>query len=183
MDHVVRKILVQICQTVGILTQSLVLASQSVSSGNLPELDQIDDIKSRNVIFATSKMIPPISLLPEPESLHVFIAITEWSVTIGSSTKIKFPQLQQVSPDDLVRVHKDDFLEIERKENIKEQYFVSPDDSLFIGLLVQPSRPLVLNIFVLKSVPLGIFRNKVFQGWRQEVLQDPELDWCFSSFE
>jgi hypothetical protein len=52
-DHVVGQILIQIGQTVGILTQRLILPSQSVTRSDFTESFQVNDVQGRNVILAT----------------------------------------------------------------------------------------------------------------------------------
>jgi len=76
----------------------------------------------------------------------------------------------------LISIDEKNFLDIEREHDIQEENLVAPDDSLLLLLLVQPPRPLVLHVFVVKAVPAGVFREELFNGRRQVVLQDPELD-------
>ena len=70
MNHVIGQVLVQVAQRVGVLAQCLVLASQSVTSSNLPELDKIDHVDGGNVVFPTRQVVPPVTLFPEPEPFH-----------------------------------------------------------------------------------------------------------------
>merc|ERR1719357_1894160 len=69
-DHVVGQVLVQVAQRVGILAECLVLASQSVTSSYLPELDKVDHVNGGDVVFPTRQMVPPVTLLPESEPFH-----------------------------------------------------------------------------------------------------------------
>lgn len=66
-DHVVRQVLIQIGQAVGILTQGLVLPPQSVPSGDSPETFEIHNVKRADVVPSSLKMVFPVTLIPEPE--------------------------------------------------------------------------------------------------------------------
>ena len=134
------------------------------------------------MIFSASQVVSPVTLLPEPESLHVSVGVTEGGVAVGRSTKVKIPQFCQISPHNLVGVHKDDLLQVEGEENVKEEDLVTPDGPLPLLLLVEPSRPLVVDILILEAISLGILGDKLFQAWTQEVLEDPELDRCLGCF-
>ena len=76
----------------------------------------------------------------------------------------------------MIRVDEENLFDVQRKHDVEEQDFVAPDDPLLLLLLVQPSRPLVLDVLVVEPVPSRIFWQKFLQGWGQVVLQDPELD-------
>ena len=88
----------------------------------------------------------------------------------------KIDKLPQIRSNNLVRIDEQNLFYVERKHDVKEQDLVAPNDPLFLLLLVQPSGPLVLHVLVVEPVPSRIFRQEFFQGWRQVVLQDPELD-------
>ena len=176
MDHVVWQVLVKVAERVGVLAECLVLAPESVPCSNLSELHQVNHVDGRDVIFSTRQVISPVALLPEAESLHFGVGVTEGGVTIGRPSEVKIPQFRQISPNNLVSVHKDDFLQVEGEEDVKEEDLVTPDCPLSLLLLVQPPRPLVVDILVLEAISLGILRDELFQAWAQEVLQDPELD-------
>ena len=66
---------------------------------------------------------------------------------------------------DLVGVHENDLLEAEREEDVKEEDLVSPDGALLLALLVQPARPLVLHVLVLKPVALGVLRDEILDRY------------------
>ena len=110
MNHVVGQVLVQVAEGVGVLAECLVLAPKSVSCCNLSELHQVNHVDGRDVIFSTRQMISPVALFPEAEPFHFSVGVTEGGVTIGRTSEVQVPQLCQISPHDLVRVHKDDFL-------------------------------------------------------------------------
>ena len=93
------------------------------------------------MILPARQVIPPVALLPEPESLHLLVAVTEGRVAVGSPAQVQVPQLGEVRLDDLVRVDKDDLLEADREEDVEEEDLVAPDGALLVGLLVQPPRP------------------------------------------
>merc|ERR1719483_722215 len=120
-------------------------------------------------------MIFPIALFPKSESFHIFVRITERSVPIRGSFQIHVSQFRQIRSDNLIRIYENDFFHIQGKHNIQEKNFVTPNNSLFISLLVQPSRPFVLYILVLKSVFLGIIWQKIFQSWTKVTFQDPKF--------
>lgn len=49
----------------------MVLPSEPVTSGNLSESFEVDDVKGANVILATLKVIPPVARFPKAEALHL----------------------------------------------------------------------------------------------------------------
>ena len=48
--------------------------------------------------------------------------------------QVHVPQLSDIGPDDLVRVHEDDLAQREREQHIQEQDLVCPDDALLLRL-------------------------------------------------
>lgn len=134
------------------------------------------------MILPARQVVPPVALLPEPESLHLLVAVTEGGVAVGSPAQVEVAELGEVGPDDLVSVHEYDLLQVEREENVQEEDLVAPDDPLLVGLLVKPPRPFVLDVLVVEAVPLGVLRDEVLQRGGQEVLQDPELDRSLGGF-
>lgn len=86
MNHVIGQILIQIGQWIGILAQGLVLASEPVTSCDLPEFHQIHNIKRRNVVLSAGQVVLPVALLPEAESFHFGVRVTEWSVAANKNT-------------------------------------------------------------------------------------------------
>lgn len=48
----------------------LVLSSKSVSSCDLTELDEIHDIDGGYVVLPPCQVVPPVTLLPEAETLE-----------------------------------------------------------------------------------------------------------------
>lgn len=87
--------------------------------------------------------------------------------------KVKVYQLFQVSANNLIGVHKDDFLEIHWKENIEKQNFVCPDDSLFFLLSAEPGGPFVCHEFVLEIISFGQVRDKFLKD-----LSEKPRYWC-----
>ena len=71
----------------------------------------------------------------------------------------------------------------ERKEDVEKENLVAPDESLFLSLLVEPARPLVLHQLILKPIVSGHVRDKVLEGGGEVVLQKPELDRMLGVFE
>ena len=48
--------------------------------------------------------------------------------------QVHVPQLGDIGPDDLVRVHEDDLAQREREQHVQEQDLVCPDDALLLRL-------------------------------------------------
>ena len=71
----------------------------------------------------------------------------------------------------------------EREEDIEEENLVAPDESLFLLLLVEPARPLVLHQLILEPVVLRHVWDEVLEGGGEIVLQEPELDRVGGVFE
>jgi hypothetical protein len=63
----------------------------------------------------------------------------------------------------LVGINKDNFLHVEREKHVKEQNFVTPNDSLLLVLLVQPPGPLVLDQGKLEAVLLCHVRQEILK--------------------
>lgn len=59
----------------------------------------------------------------------------------------------------LVCVHKDDLVHSQREQHIQEEDLVSPDYALLLSLLVEPTRPLILDQFILKAIRLSHVRD------------------------
>ncbi|MPC29874.1 hypothetical protein E2C01_023126 [Portunus trituberculatus] len=98
--------LVKIGEGVGVLGEALILATQTVSSSNLPESLQVNHKECRDVVFAAC----------------------QW------------------------------------EEDIQKQDLVAPDDALLLGLLVEPTWPLVLYQLILKTILIG-------QQWQSILLK------------
>ena len=54
----------------------------------LPEFLQIHNVQGRDVVRSALQVIGPEALLPEPESVHVFVVVTERSVCQGSTLQM-----------------------------------------------------------------------------------------------
>ena len=74
--------------------------------------------------------------------------------------QVQVDQLLQVCAHDLVRVNKDDLVEVHGEQDVEEEDLVCPNDPLLFALLSQPRRPLVGDEFVLETVFLSEVRNK-----------------------
>lgn len=70
----------------------------------------------------------------------------------------------------LISVDEYYLLHVQRKQHVQEEYLVSPDGSLFLRLLMKPTRPLVLHELVLEAIFLGHVRQKVLQRGKGNVL-------------
>ena len=90
---------------------------------------------------------------------HHILVIT----ILQATTDPNYIELKLAS--DLVGVHENDLLEAEREEDVKEEDLVSPDGALLLALLVQPARPLVLHVLVLKPVALGVLRDEILDRY------------------
>lgn len=76
-----------------------------------------------------------------------------------------------------ISIDENDFLHVQRKQDIEEQNFVAPNGTLFLGLLMQPPWPLVLNQFVLEIVFGGHVRQEINELRRKIIFQEPKFDW------
>lgn len=112
------------------------------------------------MIGTPSEELLPISHFPEPEALHVLVVVAHGSVAIRCPLQVEVDQLLQVCAHDLVRVDKDDLVEVHGEQDVEEEDFVCPDDPLLFALLPQPRRPLVGDELVLETVFLSKVRNK-----------------------
>jgi hypothetical protein len=97
--------LVQVGQRVGVLAQSLVLPSQTVAGSYPPESTQVHYIQSTDMVSPTLKMIAPVTLLPKPEPIHLSTTVTEWCITIWSTTKIKVPEFFHICSHNLRTIY------------------------------------------------------------------------------
>jgi hypothetical protein len=61
---------------------------------------------------------------------------------------------------DLVRVDKDDLVEVHGEQDIEEENSVCPDDPLLFTLMPQPRRPFVGDELILETVCLSEVRNE-----------------------
>lgn len=112
------------------------------------------------MIWSASEEVLPISRLPESESLHVIIIITHGGVTIWRALQIEVDKFLEVGPHNLIGVDEDHFLQIHWEEYIQEQNFVSPNDTLLLGLRTQPRWPLVCDELILEAVRFSKVRYK-----------------------
>ena len=53
---------------------------------------------------------------------------------VAEYLQVHVPQLGDIGPDDLVRVHEDDLAQREREQHVQEQDLVCPDDALLLRL-------------------------------------------------
>lgn len=95
-------------------------------------------------------MISPISLFPKPEPVHFGTGIAEGSVTVRSAAEIEISELFKVSSDDLklnvnhemqikietylIGIDENNFFHVQRKQYVQEENFITPNDSLLLGL-------------------------------------------------
>lgn len=64
----------------------------------------------------------------------------------------------------LISIDENDLLDVEREEDVEEENLITPDDALFLRLLVEPTWPLVLHQLVLEPVLLGQHGKEVLGG-------------------
>ena len=81
--------------------------------------------------------------------------------------QIQFHKFLEVCSDDLIRIDKDDLLEIHGEENIEEENLVCPDDTLFFFLSPKPRRPFVRDKLILEIVGRGEMRDEFLQEYNQ----------------
>ena len=89
---------------------------------------------SPDVIRTPSQELFPISRFPETEPFHLHIVVAHGGVAIRCSVQVEVDQLLQVCTHDLVRIDKDDLVEVHGEQDIQEEDLVCPDDSLFFSL-------------------------------------------------
>ena len=65
--------------------------------------------------------------------------------------------------------------DVKREEYVEEKDLVAPDDALLLGLLREPLGPLVGHVAHLETELLRHESGAVLEGWRQVVLEEPEL--------
>ena len=112
------------------------------------------------MIGTPSQELLPISRFPEPEALHLLVVVAHGGIAIRCSLQVEVDQLLQVCAHNLVRVDKDDLVQIHGEQDVEEEDLVRPNDPLLFALLSQPRRPLVGDELVLETVFLGEVRNK-----------------------
>jgi hypothetical protein len=105
-----------------------------------------------DMVRSSLKEILPVPRLPEPEAFHVRVVVAHRCIAIGSSVEVDLVELLHIGTYDLVRINEDHLLEVHWEENIEEEDFVRPDDTLFLFLGTQPGRPLVCDKLVLEAI-------------------------------
>lgn len=66
----------------------------------------------------------------------------------------------------LISVDKYYFFNVQREQHVKEQDLVSPNGSLFLGLLMKPTRPFVLHKLIFKAIFFSHMRQKIL-SWKR----------------
>mmetsp|Transcript_35991 Transcript_35991/g.94695 ORF Transcript_35991/g.94695 Transcript_35991/m.94695 type:complete len:312 (+) Transcript_35991:272-1207(+) len=176
--RVVRQVLVEVGERVGVLRERVVEDSVLVAVAAPPELVQVDDEEGGDVVRVPAQVVLPVALREEAEAGRVAVGVLvaeRGHGHRGARGHLEIPQLGDVGVDDLVGVDVDDALDVQREHDIEEEDLVSPDDALLVRLLVQPRRPLVLHQLVLEADGAGHRRQKVHERGRQEVFEQPEL--------
>ena len=84
-------------------------------------------------------------------------------------------ELVHVRAHDLVGVDEDDFVEVEREEDVQEEDLVAPDLALLLLLRAQPVRPFVRHERVLEVVVRGQVREGTLEGGGEELFDEPEF--------
>lgn len=116
-----------------------------------------------DVVRQVLEEILPISGLPESEPFHLCVIVTHWGVAVRGALKVYVHEFFQVCTNNLVCVNEDDFLEVHWEEDIQEENFVGPDNTLFFSLSTQPRWPLVRDEFILEAVLLGHVRYELLR--------------------
>mmetsp|Transcript_2327 Transcript_2327/g.9075 ORF Transcript_2327/g.9075 Transcript_2327/m.9075 type:complete len:560 (+) Transcript_2327:669-2348(+) len=122
------------------------------------------------------QVILPVALPPELEPKSLLPAGAERRVPVRRALQVEVPQLCQVCPDDLIGVHIDDLVQVEREEDVEEEDLVAPNDALLLGLAAQPVGPLVRDHLDLKPGRLGEGGDGLLELGAEEVLDKPEGD-------
>jgi len=91
-----------------------------------------------DMVRSASEEFPPIASLPESEPLHVVIIIAHRRISIWGTLQIKVDKFLEVGSHNLVGVDENDFMEVHWEEHIQKQDFISPNDTLLLGLCAQP---------------------------------------------
>src|SRR6267154_3165530 len=96
-----------------------------------------------DMIRKTVQEVSPISSFPESETLHLILVVTHRCIAIWCTMQVEVDQFLQIRTDNLVRVDKDDFIQVHGKQNVEEKNFVCPNNSLLFLLGSEPRRPFI----------------------------------------
>ena len=102
----------------------------------------------------------PITRLPESEALHLNIVITHRGVPVRCTLQVEINQFFQIRSNNLIGIDENDLLEVHREQNVKEQDFVRPDDTLLFFLSAKPRRPFVRDQFIIEFIGLCQVRDE-----------------------
>jgi hypothetical protein len=171
MLRVIGEILIEVCKRVFVGAEGLIRRPESISSCQLAESLEINDIQrtalsmklkgeTPNVIWFSLQPIFPESLFPEPESLDFCSRITHGGISVRGAMQVQIHQSLQIRPNNLIGIHKNHFIQIEGEQDVQEKNLVSPYRSLFLPLTTKPVRPFIRHELVIKTELIRQQRNE-----------------------
>ena len=116
--RVIRQVLVEIRQRVGVTRQLIVNDAPRIPSGQLSKSLKVHHVQRTDMIVPPLQMALPKPGLPKAKAFNVFVRVAEWGVREGGALEVHVPQLAQVSANDLIRVDVDDFLDVKGEEHV-----------------------------------------------------------------
>mmetsp|Transcript_5219 Transcript_5219/g.8953 ORF Transcript_5219/g.8953 Transcript_5219/m.8953 type:complete len:304 (-) Transcript_5219:239-1150(-) len=174
--RVVGQVLVQVGQRVRVAAQRVVHPAQLVADHVPAEGAEVHDVQRGDVVRPPAQVIRPEPAPPELVAERLLPGVAEGGVPVRLPPQVQLPQLPQVRPHHLVRVHVDHLLDAEGEQHVQEEDLVAPDDALLLGLLAEPLRPLVSHVAHLEACLLRHCSGTVFESGGQEILKKPKLD-------
>ena len=102
------------------------------------DTELIEEILLPNVVRQALQEVLPIPSRPESEALHLDVVITHRCVPIWRTVEVEVNKLLQICTHDLIRVDKNDLLEVHGEQNVEEQDLVCPDYPLLFLLRAEP---------------------------------------------
>ena len=112
------------------------------------------------MVWPASQEIFPVPSLPKAEALHICVVVTHRGIAVWCSMKIKIYKLLHIRANNLVCINENDFLEVHREKDVKEQDLVRPNDTLLLLLRAEPRGPFVRDELVLEPIFGGKVRDE-----------------------
>lgn len=66
----------------------MVLLTQTITSGDLAEAVQVDDVQSRDVVWQAAQELLPVALFPEAEAFHLGPAVAHGREAVWCALEI-----------------------------------------------------------------------------------------------
>lgn len=95
------------------------------------------------MIRSTLQEVLPVPRLPEPEPFHVGIIVAHRRVSVWRAMQVQIDEFLEIGANDLISVDENNLFQVHGEENVEEENFVRPDDSLLLLLSAEPGRPFV----------------------------------------